>query len=75
MASREARKKALRDAWQSECDDISCKKQEALVGKQKAEHDMQWARTQQQFEKAEKAYRESVVFLREMMALKVGLIS
>lgn len=71
-AAREAKKAAMKEAWRVECGAVAQRKMDAAAAKQHAEHDMQWARTQQQFEKAERAYRESLVALRETALLQVG---
>lgn len=67
-AARATKKAALRDAWRGACEAIAARKAEAAAAKQRAEHDMQWARTQQQFERAERAAREAAGALREALA-------
>ncbi len=71
-AARDAKKQAMKDAWRADCNAVAQKKLDAAAAKQKAEHDMQWARTQQQFEKAEKAYRESLLALRETVTMQAS---
>jgi hypothetical protein len=67
-ATRAQKKAALRAAWQAECDAASARKQDAAAARQRAEHDMQCARTQQQYERAEQAQREAVALLRAVLA-------
>ncbi len=70
-AEREGKKAALRAEWQGQCDAIAGRKAEAAAARQKAEHDMHWARTQQQFERAERAARAVAADLNEAMAEQV----
>lgn len=72
-ADRAAKKEGMKQAWRAECAALAQRKLDAAAAKQRAEHDMQWARTQQQFERAERAYREALAGLREAVALQVGL--
>ncbi|KAI3436070.1 hypothetical protein D9Q98_002128 [Chlorella vulgaris] len=67
-ATRAQKKAALRAAWQAECDAASARKQDAAAARQRAEHDVQCARTQQQYERAEQAHREAVALLRAVLA-------
>lgn len=60
----------MRQAWEAACAEIAAHKAAALAAKQRAEHDMQWARTQQQFERAERAHREASAQLRDALAMQ-----
>lgn len=72
LAAASAAKKAqLRQAWEARCSEVVAHKAAAAAAKQRAEHDMQWARTQQQFERAERAHREAAAALREALAVQV----
>lgn len=73
-AERDAKKAAMKEAWRSDCAALAQRKLDAAAGKQRAEHDMQWARTQQQFERAERGYREALGALREALALRVSAV-
>ena len=67
-AQRAAAKGVLRAAWRAACDAAAGRRTEAAAAKARAEHEMQWARTQQQFERAERACREATAALREAQA-------
>lgn len=71
-ANRAGKKETMRQAWEAQCASLAAHRAEALAAKQRAEHDMQWARTQQQFERAERAQREAAAVLREALATQVG---
>lgn len=70
-AAAASRKAQLRHAWEAACAEIAEQKAAAAAAKQRAEHDMQWARTQQQYERAERAHREAAAQLREALAIQV----
>ena len=70
-AQREGRREAARSAWAAQCAELAQRRQEAAASEERAEHDMQWARTQQQYERAEQAQREAVAALREALAAQV----
>ncbi|KAL4435859.1 hypothetical protein ABPG77_000621 [Micractinium sp. CCAP 211/92] len=69
-AAAASRKAQLRHAWEAACAEIAAQKAAAAAAKQRAEHDMQWARTQQQYERAERAHREAAAQLREALAVQ-----
>lgn len=68
-AKRETAKEALRTEWRADYEALARRRAEAAAAKAAAERDMQWARTQQQYERAEAAARTAAAALREAAAM------
>ncbi|PNW86981.1 hypothetical protein CHLRE_02g103950v5 [Chlamydomonas reinhardtii] len=69
-AKLQRRKDALVAEWQSQCEALKQRREAALAAKTAAESDYANARTQQQAERAERAIKESVAALKEIMKEK-----
>ncbi|PSC76417.1 flagellar associated [Micractinium conductrix] len=67
-AQRAAKKAVLRAGWEAQRGAIAERKAAAAADKQRVEHGMQWACTQQQSERAERAHREAAAALRDALA-------
>ena len=70
-AQRAAKKAVLRAGWEAQRGAIAERKAAAAADKQRVEHGMQWACTQQQSERAERAHREAAAALRDALAEQV----
>ena len=58
------RKDKLLADWDAECEALKARKEAALVAKSQAESDYANARTQQQAERAERAIKDSIAYLK-----------
>ncbi|GLC35665.1 hypothetical protein PLESTF_001662400 [Pleodorina starrii] len=66
-AKLQRRKDALVAEWQAQCDALRQRREAGLAAKLQAESDYANARTQQQAERAERAIKDSLAFLKEIM--------
>uniref|UniRef100_A0A7S3QRV1 DUF4200 domain-containing protein n=2 Tax=Dunaliella tertiolecta TaxID=3047 RepID=A0A7S3QRV1_DUNTE len=64
------RKDAMMAEWQAKCEDVRKQKELALAAKVKAENDYANARTQQEAERAERAIKEAIAHLKEVVKSK-----
>eukprot|EP00887_Chlorella_sp_A99_P006553 scaffold3.g6553.t1 len=67
-AARAAAKDALRAGWAAACGALAARRADAAAARQRAEHDMQWARTQQQYEAAAAAACKAAAALAAALA-------
>jgi len=64
------RKDAMMAEWQATCEEVRKRKEVAMAAKAKAENDYANARTQQEAERAEKAHKDAITYLKEVMKEK-----
>eukprot|EP00199_Chlamydomonas_sp_CCMP681_P000248 CAMPEP_0119104450 /NCGR_PEP_ID=MMETSP1180-20130426/2658_1 /TAXON_ID=3052 ORGANISM="Chlamydomonas cf sp, Strain CCMP681" /NCGR_SAMPLE_ID=MMETSP1180 /ASSEMBLY_ACC=CAM_ASM_000741 /LENGTH=553 /DNA_ID=CAMNT_0007089215 /DNA_START=31 /DNA_END=1692 /DNA_ORIENTATION=- len=69
-AKLQARKDAMLTEWQATCEDVRKRKEAALAAKGKAEHEYANARTQQEAERSERAIKDSIAYLKDIMKEK-----